>query len=85
MGLNQVKDLTRRTQARILRERPFLRFSLKTISWPALTLGSRRPTISSASVRWKGLARSPGLLNEVEGQRGIPGSSLFRVAGGVWG
>ena len=31
MGLDQVNDLTRRTQARILRERPF---DSSTISWP---------------------------------------------------
>ncbi len=66
MGLEQVKELTRRTQARILKERPF-----KSLS-DFLVRTDPRPAEAENLVRvggLEGLGTIPGLLRQLKGER----------------
>jgi DNA-directed DNA polymerase III PolC len=87
MGLEQVRDLTRRTQERILRERPFV--SLEDF----LERADPRPVEAENLVRvgaLQGLGPIPGLLHRLEGKHRVSGQmrgqmslfSLDDLAGG---
>jgi DNA polymerase-3 subunit alpha len=75
MGLDQVKELTRRTQRRILEERPFTSLS------DFLVRADPRPIEAESLVRvgaLEGLGTIPGLLRQLKGERRRGGQlSLF--------